>query len=181
MCKQVREKKSGDEIMTFNDMLLSVLAFNVITEKDPNEEKGKKGSLFFTGLCLVTAGILLLFMVLLKLGITSDQLLKAVMIVLTPFLWDYFINFTVMDLTNTQHIFAAAGTIMASYIVLIVLEAISKAQRLLTASTIVSIQSFGYLVGKVLAAVKWIVQAVLICSIFKGLIHLVFGFFIWLF
>lgn len=167
--------------MTFNDMLLSWLALDVIGDKNDDDQGEKKESLFFTGLCLLVIGILVVFTVLSKLGVSSEQLQMALVVMLAPFLWDYFINFTVMDMTNTQHILAAGGTILVAVIILIILEVAARVSDSCAKSTVASIQSFGFVVHMVAGALKWFTQAVLIFAVFKVILHIVLAFLFWLF
>lgn len=164
-----------------NDILLSLLALDVITDNDGEKGGENKGFSRFVGFCLAVLGIIAVFAILSKLGISDEQLLMAVMVILAPFLWDYFVNFAVMDLTNNQHILAAGATIVVAFIILLVLEVISKGAERCSNSNYTFIQSIGLLVHMSASPLKGIVQAVLVFSLFKGAIHAMVAFLLWLF
>lgn len=164
-----------------NDVILSWLALDVITDNDSNKNKQTKESLFLPGLCLFLFAFVMLFAILYRLGISQDQLKTALLIITAPFLWDYYINFAVVDITNNQHILAAVGSIIASFALLIVLEWIKELYKRLAVSRITSVQSFAYVLHSNTMVLRWSLQAVLMVSIFKLAIHSILALLLWLF
>lgn len=161
-------------------MLLTLLAIDKLTEK--NEEPDKSESLLFPGIVLSLIVIGLLYAILNKLGVPSEYLQWALVIIVAPFIWDYLISFSgVMEFSNIHYILAAVATMIVSVLVLWLLQWFLDIYRLCANSKYPFVKGIVPLLTLLTIILRAFVFAVFFVGMFKFGIHSVIGFFTWLF
>lgn len=164
--------------MSINDMLLTCLAVDTLTD-DRNKEKKESYFLHTIMLFLVVGGGV--YYILYRIGVPLEQLQNTAMILVTPFIWDYLINSNVMDLSNFQHILAAVGSMIVAILMMVAFDYIADLSKYCGKLKYKLVQSIGFALHMLSAGLKALAFAVFMFSLLKGGFHMIVGLFLWLF
>lgn len=166
--------------MSLNDIVL-LLTFKELSEDDyPRTEADEKLSLFFTGLFLFLGIGIVLYLILVRLGIPENQLQIVILAFFAPYFWDYYINFTVYDVSQLQHVGAALLSMVVCYLLVYVTMLVKEGSQKLSNHKYSLLRSFSFYIFMLMNVLQFLTLTAFAVNFFKFGIHSLISFFIWL-
>lgn len=139
------------------------------------------GGLFFVGSFLVILILILTYALLLKLGIQSSQVLDLFKVLSIPFLWDYYIDFSLFDLNHINHVIAGVVTLAILFASWNISKFLFWISDILKSVDNCVCNAIGIMLNSATTFISYYELLVIVLTTFKLLLHTFMAVFIWLF